>query len=183
MSIHDTFICLGFLGAGLLTSITTGCAGAQQVEKQPGPALVQVKPLEAKPSEPSMEAEASQADQTVPIIGKGLMFGNTIDPSLITVGTPRKEVIRSVVAQHHESLRSCYERGLVTNPALQGKVIVRFIISADGDVPSAKDHGSELEDKSVVACVVEVFATMKFEREGGVDDWSVVYPIVFQPGE
>jgi TonB family protein len=98
------------------------------------------------------------------------------------VGALDKDVIRRVVRRHMNRFRYCYERQLATNPNLQGKVLVRFVISTTGAVSSAQDSGSTLPDEAVKACVLRTYQSMQFPApSGGVV--VVTYPIVFHPGD
>ncbi len=88
------------------------------------------------------------------------------------------EVISRIVRQNFGRFRLCYENGLRTNPNLQGRVAVKFVIDRTGSVTTATDGGSDLPDSSVVACVVRGFSNLSFPQpEGGIV--TVVYPIVF----
>ncbi len=92
------------------------------------------------------------------------------------------EVIQRIVRQNFGRFRLCYEAGLRNNPALQGRVAVKFVIDRKGAVASAADGGSDMPDASVVSCVVRSFSNLSFpEPEGGIV--TVVYPILFAPGD
>ncbi len=92
------------------------------------------------------------------------------------------EVIQRIVRQNFGRFRLCYENGLRSNPALSGRVSVKFVISRDGSVSTAQDGGSELPDQGVVGCVVRGFQNLSFPQpEGGIV--TVVYPIIFNPGD
>lgn len=91
------------------------------------------------------------------------------------------EVIQRVVRQNYGRFRMCYERGLVKNPNLEGRVAVRFVIGSDGAVSTAQNGGSDLPDSSVVGCVVSAFYGVSFPQpENGIV--TVSYPIMFSPG-
>jgi hypothetical protein len=90
------------------------------------------------------------------------------------------DTIQRVVRQNHPRFRLCYEKGLMTNPNLTGRVGVRFVIGSDGRVTHVADGGSDLPDPSVISCVSRAFYDIGFPKpEGGIV--TVVYPIVFQP--
>lgn len=91
------------------------------------------------------------------------------------------EVIQRIVRQNHGRYRMCYEQGLVSNPNLEGRVAVRFVIDATGAVSFAGNGGSDLPNAEVTACVVRAFYGLSFPApDGGVV--KVVYPIMFSPG-
>jgi hypothetical protein len=88
------------------------------------------------------------------------------------------EVIQRVVRQNFGRFRACYEAGLRTNPSLQGRVSVAFVVGRDGSVGSAQSAGSDLPDSGVVSCVVKQFYGLSFPApEDGVV--RVSYPIMF----
>jgi hypothetical protein len=89
------------------------------------------------------------------------------------------EVVRRIVRRNHPRFRHCYEKGLLTNPSLEGRVSVRFVIGRDGAVTHVADAGSDLPDPGVVRCVSNAFYDIGFPKpEGGIV--SVVYPIALQ---
>ncbi len=91
------------------------------------------------------------------------------------------EVIQRIVRQNFGRFRLCYENGLRTNPSLQGRVSVKFVIDENGNVKTAGDGGSDLPDNAVVRCVVRGFSNLSFPQpESGIV--TVVYPIIFSPG-
>ncbi len=92
------------------------------------------------------------------------------------------EVIQRIVRQNFGRFRLCYDNGLRTNPNLQGRVSVKFVIDRSGAVSTAQDGGSDLADQGVVSCVVRGFNNRSFPQpEGGIV--TVVYPIIFTPGD
>jgi beta-lactamase regulating signal transducer with metallopeptidase domain len=100
------------------------------------------------------------------------------------------ESIQAVVRQNFGAFRSCYESGLQQNAKLAGTVAVQFVINQDGSVQGAsvatnQEAGNDttpLADPNVVQCVVGGFGKLKFPApQGGYV--TVVYPIVFAPGD
>jgi Ca-activated chloride channel family protein len=87
------------------------------------------------------------------------------------------EGIARVVAGQRARLRSCYKRGLETNPDLAGRVVVRLVIGPDGWVKSATNAESMLADGAVVSCVVSAFRSLLFPLIDG-SDVTVVVPVV-----
>jgi TonB family protein len=100
----------------------------------------------------------------------GSMYSGRLPPYAIKYGIHLKFGI----------VRACYERGLVHNPNLRGRVVVRFVINRDGSVRTAEDAGSDLPDPEVVACVLRAYRSFQFPAS----EWGIVtvtYPIVFSP--
>ena len=87
------------------------------------------------------------------------------------------EVVQRVVRANYGRFRSCYADALSANPALEGRVSVKFLIDSDGTVTFAEDAGSDLANAKVVDCIVHSFRRLEFPAPtGGVV--SVVYPLV-----
>jgi hypothetical protein len=97
-----------------------------------------------------------------------------------TNGRLPAEVIQRIVRQNAGRFRVCYESGLRTNPSLEGRVGVQFIIDRNGAVSVAQDSGSDLADLAVRKCVVQSFYNLSFPSpdNGTV---TVHYPLVFTP--
>lgn len=90
------------------------------------------------------------------------------------------EVIQRIVRQNEGRYRFCYQQALKTNPELEGRVTVKFLIARDGSVAFSADGGSDIPDPGVRQCVVSSFTQLSFPApDSGVV--TVVYPIVFSP--
>jgi hypothetical protein len=89
------------------------------------------------------------------------------------------EAIRRVVRDNFGQFEVCYEEGLHLDPALQGRVVVKFAIGSDGATEFAADGGSDLQDTRVVDCVVRAFSNLAFAPTGA--RVIVVYPLFFRP--
>ena len=83
---------------------------------------------------------------------------------------------------NHGRFRACYESGLAHNPALAGRVEVRFVIARDGAVTIANDTGSDLPDASVRQCIVRSFLTLSFPAPGD-GAVTVTYPIALNASD
>jgi Ca-activated chloride channel family protein len=121
--------------------------------------------------------------------GHGLLGGShSSSPPRVRMGATSvsgrlpPEVIQRIVRQTFGRFRLCYEDGLRSNPNLQGRVAVRFVIDREGSATSVSNGGSDLPDASVVSCVVRAFVGLRFPQpEDGIV--TVVYPITFSPGD
>lgn len=90
------------------------------------------------------------------------------------------EVIQRIVRQNFGRFRLCYENGLRSNPVLQGRISVTFVIARDGSITSVKDGGSDMPDTGVVQCVVRGFGNLSFPQpEAGIV--TVTFPLIFNP--
>jgi hypothetical protein len=92
------------------------------------------------------------------------------------------EVIQRIVRQNFGRFRLCYENGLRSNPLLQGRVAVKYVIERDGSVRGTPtDGGSDMPDQNVVQCVMRAFQNLSYPQpEGGIV--TVIFPLIFSPG-
>jgi len=120
----------------------------------------------------------------------GAIVGGNYNPTGPSMRQPKdfeaggrlpKDVIQREVRLHSGQMRACYEDGLRTNPSLQGRVEVRFVIGRDGSITIAQDGNSDLPNPTVRACVVKQFYNLSFASPGGTV--QVTYPLVFVPSE
>jgi TonB family protein len=96
------------------------------------------------------------------------------------VGGLSKETIRRTIHRNLNQVRFCYEQGLQTRPDLQGRVAVRFIIGASGEVRVAAIESSNLNDARVDACITSAVKRWSFPAPDGAGIVSVTYPFMLQ---
>jgi hypothetical protein len=82
-------------------------------------------------------------------------------------------VIRARLAE----FTACYERALVAQPTLAGKVAATFTIAPDGSVGTIVVAGFSPD---VDACIAAVVATLSFASAPGSVPTKVNYPFVFR---
>lgn len=94
------------------------------------------------------------------------------------VGRLDATAIQRVIHQNEGRFRGCYQDGLVKNPALEGRVTVKFAIARDGSVIEAAEDTEDgaLPDAEVRTCVVRAFSALSFPEPGQMV--RVTYPFV-----
>ncbi len=99
-----------------------------------------------------------------------------------TDGGLDKRIIRSHVQRQHERIRHCYERTLLTSPAVAGTVTTSFVISPDGRVIRAGATG--IGNAGLESCITGVINNMSFPRSSANQITQVTsYPFVLRtPG-
>ena len=100
----------------------------------------------------------------------------------ISGGAIAPDVIVSVVRRNFGRFRLCYEQGLSMDSRLQGRVTVKFAIDPGGAVSIVEDGGSDLADPGAIGCIVRAFGELSFPAHDA-PPISVVYPILFSPGD
>ncbi len=126
----------------------------------------------------------SEADKTE--VGLRLARPDTpktcADPSAYTTGTPSPAVIQSIVRSNYDAFRRCYESALARDPKMEGRLDVRFEITAEGKVMRARIAENTLPDCDAARCVRDNFRSLLFPKpQGGIV--TVTYPIMFSPAE
>ncbi|HEY0138254.1 MAG TPA: AgmX/PglI C-terminal domain-containing protein, partial [Nannocystis sp.] len=99
------------------------------------------------------------------------------------VGALDKDIIRRIVRAHINEIRYCYNRGLVRDPRLTGRVAMRFTIAGNGKVPLASVHESTLRDPAVGICITQAVKRWTFPRPEGGGSVNVTYPFVLAPSD
>lgn len=90
----------------------------------------------------------------------------------------RGEVLK-VIGKHMGRIRRCYERQLMANPRLAGKLTAQWSVTASGRVSGARQRTSTLGNGKVSSCVLKVIRGMKFPKpKGGAV--KITYPFIFR---
>ncbi|WP_164007634.1 AgmX/PglI C-terminal domain-containing protein [Pyxidicoccus trucidator] len=115
-------------------------------------------------------------------VGKGKVGGTvtraTARSIASTQGTVDREAVARVINSHLNEVHGCYERALLKNPGLAGKVVLEWTIGAAGRVVAAKTKSSTLSNAAVEACILSSLKTWTFPApKGGVV--IITYPFLF----
>ena len=97
-------------------------------------------------------------------------------------GSLDKEIIRRIVRAHINEVRYCYNKALSKDPALEGRVKVKFTIAATGAVTAAEVADSTVGDESVGTCIAKAAKRWKFPKPIGGGIVVVTYPFVLSAG-
>jgi len=103
-----------------------------------------------------------------PTVAEDLNVNGGLDP----------ELVRRVIKSHRDQIRYCYEVELARNASLAGKVAVKFLIGAEGQVATSQVVESTVNSPELDRCVTGRVQSWVFPRpKGGVV--NVRYPFVF----
>jgi outer membrane biosynthesis protein TonB len=114
-------------------------------------------------------------------VGKGAVGGSVSRASARTVsaqGTIDKDAVAKVINSHLHEVSSCYERALLKEPGLAGKIVLEWGITTSGSVSSTKTKSSSMKSAAVEACIINAIKTWKFPAAKGAGV-MISYPFMF----
>lgn len=112
--------------------------------------------------------------------GKNRPRGRAQGQFPVVQGALSRDVVKRVVHRHVNQVRYCYEKQLVQNPNLAGRIMVRFVITKTGAVSAASVSSTTLKNVPVESCVVRVVRRMQFPQPQGGGIVVVRYPFRFK---
>jgi len=171
---------------GMAASEPQAVAPQAQGPGAPGPAGPTMPRDEVQTGGPEL-AKPGPPAASPPLPDKGKASSNSSSSSQVSAGSNPSvngalapELIHRVVRQSFDRFQKCYDAGLRSNPTLQGRVTVRFVIAKDGTTKSPSVAATDLSDKNVATCVANAFSSIAFPvpDRGEV---IVSYPVVLSP--
>jgi hypothetical protein len=128
-------------------------------------------------------------------VGPGISEATNVGPAVergaktnVREGAPSVEgghvdpaAIAREIRGRRKAIAACYERALKQQPALAGKLVVRFSLTAAGTVSAVDVDDDTLGAPDVAACIRAVVLRWRFAAlaEGPAE---LSFPFVFQPG-
>jgi len=115
----------------------------------------------------------------------GVLFGcSTQTPPEIRVSnmTPFQNEIRQTFIKNQKDIQTCYEAGLKTEPALEGKIVFAFDINDKGGVSGAQVDESKTTMKGgdgAKKCIVGKLSSWTFPASQPGEMTGVKYPLGF----
>jgi hypothetical protein len=102
--------------------------------------------------------------------------------AVAVLGAIDKELIRRVIQEHASQIRYCYEQELQRDPKLEGKVVIRWIINADGHVSNAQvdGGGTTLANDGVHRCMMDRIQSWEFPKPKGGGIAVITYPWILR---
>jgi outer membrane biosynthesis protein TonB len=115
-------------------------------------------------------------------VGKGAVGGTVTRATSRAVaasqGSIDREAVARVINSHLAEVHSCYERALIKDPGLAGKVVLEWTIGPGGRVTAAKTKSSTLRNASVESCILNSLKGWTFPSpQGGIV--IITYPFMF----
>ncbi len=91
-----------------------------------------------------------------------------------------REQIARVVKQHLQEIQYCYEKNLLRNNKLKGKLIMEWTIVSTGKVTLVKTRFNSMHSSKVARCVSKSIKKMRFPSPRGGGLVEVEYPFLFE---
>jgi hypothetical protein len=83
-----------------------------------------------------------------------------------------------VINEHIREVQYCYEKTLISNAGLQGKLVVEWAIDQSGSVSRVRQKMSTLQSPQVFECISSKLRRWTFPKpKGGIV--IVSYPFIF----
>lgn len=101
------------------------------------------------------------------------------DDEVVIAGTLSKEEVERVINNKMGQIKYCYEKELVKNPKLGGKIVTNFIIGLQGSVTRSSISTSTMANPVVESCISSVMRSLKFPKPGG-GTVEVFFPFMFR---
>ncbi|MCB0272981.1 MAG: AgmX/PglI C-terminal domain-containing protein [Bdellovibrionales bacterium] len=95
------------------------------------------------------------------------------------IGTLTQAQINDIIMKYWGQIQYCYEREIIREPTLAGKIWVRFTIGTTGRVTQASIEKTTMNSPPVENCVTAAFRRIPFPSPGG-SIVEAVYPINFK---
>jgi hypothetical protein len=118
--------------------------------------------------------------------GAGVLVGRHASAPEVVPGTAAvrgsldKELIRRVIRRHLNEVKFCYEKELLRQSSLYGRVTTQFTVGGNGQVLAAVVQGSTLNDSAVEQCIVQSVRRWQFPKPEGGGIVIVSYPFVLK---
>lgn len=114
-------------------------------------------------------------------IGKGKVGGavtSAVSRNIGAQGTIDKEAVAKAINAHLHEVSSCYERALLKEPGLAGKIVLEWQITTSGGVGFAKTKSSTMRSSAVEGCILNSLKTWRFPPAKGAGV-VITYPFMF----
>ena len=114
--------------------------------------------------------------------GRGARVPRVRSASAVAVsGSLDVNIIRRIVRAHHNEIRGCYNTALAKDPSVRGRLVVHFVIAANGEVAAAAIGSSEIVDAALDQCVVSKVRRWRFPTGDNHGVAEVHYPFLLEP--
>ncbi len=142
--------------------------GEPEVSSAPG-----TPPPQAPPAQPEDASQGSGYGTSADDQGHGRLADEAAIPTpskvrvgklIVTGGEEDSKKLTRAIRERTQDYRACYEKGLKTRPELQGRIVYRVDIQAEGTFSNVRKQESDLPDEAVVSCVQKALGKVRVEQ-------------------
>lgn len=91
-----------------------------------------------------------------------------------------QSVVKDVVMSYMPAIKNCYNQELKKDPALAGKVVIRFTVGPKGTITQAVVASSTLKNKEVEGCMLKEVKSWIFPEPRRGESVDISFPFVFK---
>ena len=124
-------------------------------------------------------AEAEASAEVTPATPVGRIGGQPILPKPVVIGGIDNADVEAGVMARKAQIAQCFESQRARNPALSGKVLIKFSIDASGKVSRSATRSTSLRNDMVENCVNAEVVKAEFPKLQSGRFAIVQYPFVF----
>lgn len=95
-------------------------------------------------------------------------------------GSIDSKSMNRILRKSGPAIKRCYDKALLVNPTLKGKIALSIMINTQGRVEAADVVEDTIGDKSVSKCIRGVISRLRFPKPDG-GPVSFVFPVTFAP--
>jgi hypothetical protein len=95
-------------------------------------------------------------------------------------GSIDRAAVQRVILSHQGQIAACYERALLRDPTLAGRVVMAWSITPSGGVGNVSVGQSSLSNSAVTSCISAAIRGWRFPQPSG-GSVTVTFPYVFRP--
>jgi len=88
------------------------------------------------------------------------------------------KIVMGIISNHYGEVRYCYEKQLMLNPELEGKIEVKFSIGINGNVSTTTISDSSINSIEVESCVLHKVRNWHFPKPKG-GSVTIIFPFIF----
>lgn len=97
-------------------------------------------------------------------------------------GSIDRNAVLKVINSHINEVQYCYEKNLLKDPSLKGKVSVEWTIGGSGSVTRVRQKTSTLRSPQVSSCIIQAIKRWRFPKPTG-GNVTISFPFVFSQSQ
>jgi len=97
-------------------------------------------------------------------------------------GSIDRNAVLKVINSHINEVQYCYEKNLLKDPSLKGKVSVEWTIGGSGSVTRVRQKTSTLRSPQVSSCILQAIKRWRFPKPTG-GNVTISFPFVFSQSQ